>query len=240
MEYAHSQLKQRNDGRYYFRIKLGERLYFDIYGKSGKEAKEKLRDFYRDKSLALNIIKNKKSRQQGFQKRKDESITSFGRYFADWMRLYKEPNCKYSTLKNLNGIFKNYISPTLGEMDIKKITAIEIQELIASIKSSCQRLKTYKLLKDLLNTARITGILKINPMEIVKRPKHVSIEQNALSHEEEKEFIERAQRSDIWAFYALILFEGLRPGEAKALRHCDIKDTFLLVSRSLDSGKNIV
>lgn len=56
--------------------------------------------------------------------------------------------------------------------------------------------------------------------------------------EEEKAFIKEAEKYNCALIFFLMLYEGLRTSEAKAITPADIKDTYIIISKSIDDFGN--
>lgn len=242
MKYKGVTLKQRkDDGRWYARVVVKPGHYHDIYGKTQKECYNKLKDFF-DKPRLLNAMRRKLNAKER-KLRKESSSTTIKRYtvkdwYEYWMSTYKTPNCRDSTISYIKYIYKNHISK-LAHVLLDTLSGIDIQTFLSEIPTSGIRKKTYTVLKDMVSKAFAAEIIQKNPFLTVIPPKHKSAEQRALEPEEQAKFIKRAKKSEYFPIYALMLYEGLRTAEAKAIRHSDIKEDCIIVQSAL-TDKNKV
>lgn len=78
------------------------------------------------------------------------------------------------------------------------------------------------------------GLLASSPMQNLRLPKAKSTPRSNFTRDEEEHFVEQAKQSQYWLIFAAMLYEGLRPGEAKALRPCDIKEKYIEVGQALN------
>lgn len=231
-QYCGVKIKQRTDGRWYARITLLPGKYHYLYGKTQQECYNKVREIMDKPKRIKTMTKALEHKPNNKPKR-----YTFQEWYQYWIKTYKYPTCRESTLRVLENIYSNHMS-VLDKIWIDELTANKIQEYLANIKNDYTRYKCHKMLSDMLNKAVLLDLIKKNPLAAVIRPKYKPIERSSLELEEQQSFIREAQNSEYWTIYALMLFEGLRTGEAKALRHCDIKQNYIIVQASLgENGK---
>lgn len=101
------------NGKQYWRITIttgydpltGKQLRKDIYGKTQKEAKTKLKEYQENHTIGS-----------------DKS--TLGLFYCDWLWNVKKQELKASTFDKWEGIYRNYIKPNKGLND-KKIVDID-------------------------------------------------------------------------------------------------------------------
>ncbi len=231
-QYGGVKIRQRNDGRWYARIPLMPGKYHYVYAKTQQECYSKLREIM-DKPKRIKELRKAIATPEV----KAEKRYTLEDWYLYWLKTYKIPKCKESSIRKVDNIYCKHIAK-IGKMYIDELTAAAIQEFLASIKSDCMRKKTYTHLADMLRKAYVTEVIAKNPLNAVEVPKYKAKERTAMEPEEQQRFIAEARKSEYWAIYALMLFEGLRTGEAKALRPCDIKQDCIIVGSSVnDKGE---
>ncbi len=232
MKYKGVKIKRRTDGRWYGRITLKPGKYHYVYGRTQQECYDKVKAMLDKPKLIKSMVKalDKTEQRPKRYKLKD--------WYTYWIRTYKAATCQESTLRILDYTYNNHLA-VLGDNWIDEITAPIIQEFLANIKLDYMRLKCYKVLSDMIRKAVLLDVIKKSPLPAVIPPKYKQQERLAIEPEEQQRFIVEAQRSEYWTIYALMLFEGLRTGEAKALRHCDIKQDCIVVRSSLRENGEI-
>jgi integrase len=97
----------------------------------------------------------------------------------------------------------------------------------AATRQSClQRLRTF------FEFCRLQGWVKTNPAEAVTRPSSENKPPGILTVDECKSVLKACQENDkpLVTYFALCLFAGLRPAEARAIRAEDIRDGHIEVS----------
>lgn len=151
-------------------------------------------------------------------------------YSADW---------KYKTKEKYETVCRVHLKPALGAMKLSKLTTPQIQsfynELGRTGKVTKKKDKAGKIqerreplspksirlvhgvLSKALNTAVRVGYLKQNASELCVTPKLEKKEISPLTDAQIKEFVTRCDGEDYGRIYKLILFTGLREGEALGL-----------------------
>lgn len=241
MKYKGVKITKRKDGRWYSRIVIKPGHYKIIYGRTQMECYEKTKAVLDKPRLISSMRRELEKKERELTDISDKLPSKRGRcklkdWYAYWMRTYKVPNCRDSTVSYMRYVYNNHISK-LGELNLDEINGIVIQSFLAEIPTSGIRKKAYTILKDMLRKAYAAELIKRDPFLGVVPPKHKNSEQRALEPAEQERFLERAKDSEYYPIYALMLFEGLRTAEAKAIRHCDIKEDHIVVRAAL-SDKN--
>lgn len=207
------------NGQKYWRIRItlgydpitGKQQRKDIYGKTQKEAKDKLKDF--EEKNATNSDKS-----------------TLGAFMYDWLWNIKRPSLKPSTFERWEGIYRLYIKPNKGLND-KKLIDIDTMHLqkITNKLLETHTINQVKNMNSCISTCLQYAVtihkLKYNPVDGIIYPKDNEVieeKENYISEEEQKRLIE-ALKGDVSEGIILIgLACGLRLGEAMALEERDI------------------
>ena len=211
--------KNKKCNTWYTRYRKDGKQYY-ICGKTQKEVAEKLKD-------KLNIIKKEKL-----------PYTTLESWYNKWLELFKIGKVKDATIHDYNKSIK-YVPEELLQKDIKKITAIEIMELLNQISADRARQKLYELIKELYHRAELFKYVANNPVKLIDRPKYERNRGVALSQEEQKRFINSCKKTLHGDLLLLMLYEGLRVGEALALTGNDIVNNTIRVNKSLNMNNQI-
>jgi integrase len=175
-------------------------------------------------------------------------------YSADW---------KYLTKQKYESVCRNQIKPALGAVKLAKLTTPQIQsfynELGRTGKLTVKKGKNGKpverreplssksirvihgVFSKALNTALRVGYIKRNPAELCTIPKLEKKEIAPLTDAQIKDFVKLCAGEDYGRIYKLILFTGLREGEALGLTwDCvDFKSGTLKIKQQLQrQGKD--
>lgn len=225
MKYKGIEVKRRKNGDWYARFKLAPCQYKDIYGKTQQECYDKLKAF-------ANSYKepNKKAKPKP---------KTFGEFYKEWLEKEKEPNCKESTLRQIESKHKNYLYK-LDNMVLEKITANDLRDLLFEIKDNSVKHRCQIILKDIFNQAVNYDYINTSPMLKISRISDKTKPREAFEKEEEIRFVKKAKESPCALIFFLMLYEGLRTSEAKAICPADIKDDYILVNKSIDDYGNFI
>ena len=128
---------------------------------------------------------------------------------------------KPTTLQNIRDVLKPAVSK-LGEKDINAINTEDLQKLLIGISSDRARDLCLTYLNQLFKKAQQLGSIKKNPCEAVEVRKHKSGHRNALTRQQQAEFMEAVKKIPARPLFIFLLQTGLRIGEALALTYADI------------------
>lgn len=206
---------QRKDGRYVGRYidRFGKRK--TLYNYNLKELKEKyLKAIYEDK-MKLNILDNKLTLNEWYEK---------------WLSEHKYNIIRNSTRLVYQNIFAKYISPELGELRISEITHLQVKQLINDVDRKGLGFETKNkiriLLGDMFNKAIIDDLAKKNPAKGIKVFRNDEEDGGkdirVLSLEEQSLFFECSKGTFYDNLFTVAVCTGLRCGELAALTENDI------------------
>lgn len=232
MKYQKTEIKKRTDGRWYARYKLYNGIYKYIYGRTQLECYEKLREFADNKKLIKKTLKE-------LTIPKIEPKPTFGEFFITWLNQEKIPKCKPSSIRMIQNKYKNYLYK-LAERPINEITANEIRTFLHEITSASTRDHCYTILSNIFKHAVNYDLIQNSIMQKITRFRYKGEPLEPLTHDEEKVFIVEAERYNCALIFFLMLYEGLRTSEAKAVTPSDIKDDYIIVDKSIDDYGNFI
>lgn len=155
-----------------------------------------------------------------------------------WLKEYSS-DWKYKTKEKYETVCRIHLKPALGASKLAKMTTPQIQsfynELGRTGKVTTRKDKSGKIeerreplspksirlvhgvLSKALNTAVRVGYIKHNPAELCTTPKLEKKEIRPLTDDQIKAFVSMCEREEYGRVYKLILFTGLREGEALGL-----------------------
>lgn len=226
MEYKKIKIKQRTDGRWWARFTKDGKTYY-VYDKKQITCYNKLKQKYKEVEKGLAINTN----------------TTLNGWIEKWLETYKKNKNRESTLKTFDYTYKNHFKDNI--LLTKKISDIknyDIQEFLNSIKFPKIKVRCYEYLKDIFNKALNNDLIKKDPMEHIEKPKYEKQKLNkALTIEEQMKFIKECKNSKLKNIYLIILFQGLRKGEALALKRNDIdfENNKLIINESYTNKTTI-
>ncbi len=174
---------------------------------------------------------------------------------AEWCRLwfetYSKPVIRPNTAKNYRNIIENHIVPAIGMVKLKRLTAIQIQQMYnnSKAKGRVQRFDTqtnatlsgstvrriHMVLSSALKQAVKERIIPYNPCDNCRIPPKEKKEMTIIPPEKLGVYLSEAEKYGVLPMFYLELSSGLRRGELLALRWDDlnVKDRILSVSKQV-------
>ena len=220
------------NGNKYWRISIttgydpltGKQLRKDIYGKTQKEAKAKLKEYQETHTI-------------------NSDNSTLGNFYHDWLWNIKRQELKASTFEKWEGIYRNYIKKYSGLND-KKIVDIDtlyLQKICNKLleKHTVSQIQTMnRCLSNCFKYAITINKIKNNPVEGIVYPKnHDVVEEKVhyISEDNQKALIEALQGDELEGIILLGLLCGTRLGEAMALQESDIdfKNKIIKINKSV-------
>lgn len=158
---------------------------------------------------------------------------TLGEYAADWLPVHKA-GVKQTTYNGYVSILETVIAPA-ASMPLEQLTTDDIARLYAHLvrKSASYIHKAKILLTAILDSAVDAGYILKNPCRAasVKPPKGEAGTHRAITDEERALILSTPHRMQLAAL--LMLFCGLRRGEALAITSSDLSGDMLTVSRAV-------
>lgn len=165
------------------------------------------------------------------------SKINFKTYSDKWLRVYKANNSN-ATRANYERILRLQCLPLHG-LPLGAITRPDCQAIIndnADKPPTCKKIST--TLNQIFKSAMEDGYIDRNPMTGVSTPRLSKVTRRALT-KAEKERIATAKLSDMDRLYLdTLLYLGVRPGEAAALKAEDFGSDSVTISRAMEFPHN--
>lgn len=194
----------------------GKRKRKKVIGKSRKEVKEKAQEA---KALLEEQV---------------EELT-LGKWLEQWLKVFVVGHVKLKTEERYKTAVKKHIVPNIGDINVKSLTSLQIQEFINSLHENGGE-KGIGLSPRTVNSARTVlstalkqavgaGIIDKNPVLFTKPIKTNRREISVLNKDECRKLVEAAKAESNQAFWIAIVIAletGLRKGEIFGLRWRDI------------------
>ncbi len=150
--------------------------------------------------------------------------TTFAEYARIWLPTYMENTVQRPTYLNLQSRIEKVLIPAVGRMRLKDIRPTNLQKIFAAKpgRSKDYYVKLRHLMYRIFAQAVRDHLLRDNPAESLFIPKSVNGTHRSLTEEERRCIIFTADWHSFGLFIQALLWCGLRPQEAAALRWEDI------------------
>ena len=202
--------RKRECGDWQGRISLNYKSY-SVYGKDRRECALKIQELKEKLNLGV-----------------DTSTPTLASWLNTWLSDYVAVNRKPSTVENYTSITNIHLIPELGRVRIDKITKNEVQRMIGRKIKAKLAARTVRLIHHVLrcslNVAMSRKMIAANPAKGAILPRIEEVEMETISPAE----VNHLQRADLFdaellfPCFLLMMFTGLRRGEALALRWSDV------------------
>ncbi len=232
-------VRERADGRWEGRLSLGweggKRKTKSYFAPTQAEVIDKLLAARSDHSRGLPIA---------------SKAQTLGAFLDDWLEQSLKPRAKSRAFESFSTIAKKHIHPSLGKIQLAKLTPQHIQRLLAdkakAVKDDQGNVTTKALspasianirtvLRSALAQAVKFNLIARNPAALVDAPRVPHKEILPLDAAQANRLLEAAQGNRYEAVYVLALMLGLRRGEILGLRWSDVslENRTLRISQSL-------
>lgn len=207
-----------------------------------------------------------KYRQELIQKEKQGiNLTAGRRKFKDfseeWLEKEVVPYKKQNTSDLYKGLTDCHLIPAFGDRHLDAITPLDIEDLylrLISNKDGAARkdgkpgglssstiANLNAILSSIFKRAVKFGLVDRNPVSVVSKPKVTNKDKGVWTKQEVNLFLEYAKEDRYYVLWRLLLFTGMRIGEALGLRNLDVIDLGDLCSLSVNqivikAGKSYV
>lgn len=207
---------QRKDGRFagaaYVLTPGGTRKRVQVYGKTWKEAHDKLAEAMAVALKGLPVADRK---------------VKLGDYLDYWLETFVRVNNRPKTYVSYEGISRKYIKTGLGGVPIGDLTVPKVQTFLNGMLEGDEvKLRTVKAIRDTLRAAlkqaQREELLNRNVAELIVLPTYKPKKIVPWSAEEEMAFLAACQDHVLYPAFQLLVLLGLRRGEVLGLRWCDV------------------
>jgi len=154
---------------------------------------------------------------------------TFGEWLRQWLKDYVSMNTTDRTQESYSYIVEGHLIPSLGKVMLADLQPQQIQSYYAEKLSKGRAdgkgglsarsvVYHHRILSEALDYAVKMGVVVRNVAGVVQPPRVKRVTMNTFSMEEATRFLEAAQETDYYVYFATLLFTGLRRGELLALR----------------------
>lgn len=149
-----------------------------------------------------------------------------GTFLLDWLTDEHQQSIAHSTFKRYRSLAINHIIPSIGTIELQKVTSTHIQKTLRVMKDAGQGVRSMQQARALLSIALASaedkGFIGSNPVKKVKNPTGVQPTFTPLTLEEVRRLLNTFSGTFMAARLHIALVCGLRQGESLGLRWQDI------------------
>jgi integrase len=149
-----------------------------------------------------------------------------GTFLLEWLTDEHQQSIAHSTFKRYRSLAVNHINPSIGEIELQKVTSSHIHKTLRIMKDSGQGVRSVQQARALLSIALATaedkGFIGSNPVKKVKNPTGLQATFTPLTIEEVRRLLNTFSGTFMAARLHIALVCGLRQGESLGLRWQDI------------------
>ena len=166
-------------------------------------------------------------KEQMFERKATRTIktSTFKVWFDKWIDLYRKDSLKTNTLKNLLGLFNNYVMPDLASKPLKQVKTEHIQNIINKMKDiPRQATICFVQLNACFKQAFKLNMISFNPCSAVVIKKNKGNNGKALTKNQEQTLIDYLNNTnnELKDLILLYLATGMRRTELLNVRYCDL------------------
>jgi integrase len=201
---------QRQDGRWSASLYLENGKRKTVYGRTRKEAYEKLQKTLLEQRQGLLATGPKQTVKQ---------------YMEYWLEHVHKQSLRLNSYVKVRELLDLHILPALGYLQVQKLTIQHVQAFYSMLqgKLSASRVRfIHSTLHSALDDAVRTGLVAKNVCDSVTLPRLVKREMQALTPEQARRVVDAAKGSRMEALLLLALTTGMRRGELLGLKWEDL------------------
>lgn len=213
-------MKKRTDGRFCRTLTYQGRKIF-VYGDTKEEADNKWMELKREKDAFMQV---------GVRLTLDQ-------WTVEWYDVHKRKRGAIKTQLMYKSIINTHIHPALGHLHLKEIRNIQLQRFLNSIEGSKSLVTKVRLtLQQIFKSALVNGYVMTDPtvglrVEAVDKPKR-----KFLTPDQRVLLLDILKNHRAYPFVLLLMYTGMREGEALALtwRDIDLDKRIIRVSKAIE------
>ncbi len=204
-------IKQRADGLWEARVSLPRGKRKSLYGKTRREAQDRLRAALRDLDAGLDLATGRQT---------------VGQFMTQWLEDVARPAIRPSTYASYQSYVKLHIVPGLGHHALPKLTPQHVQAFLNAKTAAGLSPRTVQyiraILRRALGQAVKWGMVSRNVATLVDPPRSVRTQVRPLTADQARALILFTKDDRLGPLFHVAITTGLRQGELFGLRWEDI------------------
>ncbi|MDQ3694357.1 MAG: site-specific integrase [Chloroflexota bacterium] len=204
-------IKQRADGLWEARVSLESGKRKSFYGKTRREAQDKLRAALRDIDAGLDLSAGRQT---------------VGQFLDRWLADVVKPTVRPKTHQSYAQLVRLYLKPAIGHHQLGKLSPQHVQAMMSAKTAAGLSPRTVQYLRAVLRRALGQalkwGLVSRNVATLVDPPRSVKKVVSPLSADEARAFIAFTVDARLGPLFHVAIASGLRQGELFGLRWDDV------------------
>jgi integrase len=206
-------LYRLRDGRWRGQVYLGptKPRYKIAEGRTKEVVQAKIAEILRLKSCGVDV---------------NSGDVTLAQFLERWLVDRVQRRVRSSTFESYSMIVRLHIVPILGHIELGKVTADQIQQLLNRKQDEGLSVRSvryiHSVLRSALKQATRSRLLEWNVSEAVDLPRLKRFKVEPYTPEEARRFLEAVQIDRLHALYVLAISTGMRAGELLALQWGDL------------------
>lgn len=153
-------------------------------------------------------------------------VQTVSSWLSDWLEHKVKPTKRATTYEGYESVIRVHIIPAIGRKQLAKLTAVDVQGLMATMLDSGVSPTTVKIaraiLRKALNDAMRDDLIGRNVVTLTDMPRQETFHAKPLTDDELPKFLAEIKGHRLEALWLTFVTVGLRAGEAFGLRWQDI------------------
>ncbi len=159
-----------------------------------------------------------------------------------WLTVHKKSEVTEPVFKSYENYLNNFVLPSIGKKRVEAVTPTDIKIILnKDINGNWHKIKLRSVMLSMFKQAVINRIIAFNPCDGVSAPPVPQTSIRALTDDERAVFLATAQESKYGLWFETLLYTGMRPQEAAALKWKDLQlsTKSIVVNKALKSDGEI-
>src|SRR5579884_3830581 len=204
-------IRQRADGRWEAQVSMPRGKRKSYYGKTRREAQDKLRAALRDLDAGLDLAAGRQT---------------VGQFLDRWLADVAKPSVRPSTYESYAGHVRNHLKPALGHIQLAKLTPQQVQTMLTEKTAAGLSPRTVQyiraVLRRALGQAMKWGLVARNVATLTEPPRSAKKPVQPLTAEQARAFLDFTKDDRLGPLFHVAITTGLRQGELFGLRWPDV------------------